>query len=329
MIKDEDVEFHTPSIDPMWAETNYFGFEIPEAGAHVGLYSLFRPNLGIVNSAIFANSRSVPAQTQIDFWDHRAYLPIGENKLSHFALPNGLEVENLSPNRLWKIRFDNEWLKIDVRFEGLMEPYDIHDPKMDPLARDHGTDLASADLWKGGHFDMTGAVTGVVELHGQRYDLDWLLTMDHSWGVRGEYQPGTMTWLQAHFSRDLAVHAIFQFDATTPLGQPLELDISHSYVMDHGEAVGVKAGTGRTIRDGVAQRELEIELVDVRDRVWKMRGVAKTGFPAEYWPGSSSPMAMLEWTMNGQTGYGTTTDFYDYHHYTGLYAGAAVPNTEH
>jgi hypothetical protein len=319
MIIDDDVEFHAPSADRMWAETNYFGFEVPQAGLHIGLYSLFRPNLDLVNSAIFANSRNVTGDWQIDYWDHRAYLPIGGQKLSHFKLDNGLEVKNLDPNRLWELRFTSEWLSVDVRFEALMPPYDIHDPSMDPMARDHGTDLASADLWKGGHFDMTGAVTGLVELRGRRHEVDWLLTMDHSWGVRGEYQPGTMTWLQAHFSRDLAVHAIFQFDPTVPLGEPLDLALSHSYIMDRGEAVGVKAGTGRTIRDGAAQREVEIELVDVRDRVWKLRGLAKTGFPCEYWPGSMSPMAMLEWEMNGQAGYGTTTDFYDYSHYTRLY----------
>ncbi|WP_022879440.1 hypothetical protein [Microbacterium sp. B19] len=323
MITDDDVEFHAPSPDPMRAETNYFGFEIPEAGTHIGLYSLFRPNLGIVNSAVFANSRMVPVQTAIDFWDHRAYLPLGENRLSDFSLANGLRVTCLDPNRRWELRFDSEWMTVDVQYSALMPPYDIHDRAMDPLARDGGNDLASGDLWKGGHFDMTGAVEGTVRLHGRSYAVDWLLTMDHSWGVRGEYQSGTMTWLQAHFSRDFAVHAIFQSDATTPPGEPLDLSISHSYVMDHGEAVGVKAGTGRTLREGLAQREVELELVDVRDRVWKLHGVAQTGFPAEYWPGSSSPMAMMRWTLDGEVGYGTTTDFYDYRHHVALQAQRA------
>lgn len=31
MIKDSDIEFHTPeNADYLWAETNYFGFSIPE-----------------------------------------------------------------------------------------------------------------------------------------------------------------------------------------------------------------------------------------------------------------------------------------------------------
>ena len=49
MITDEDAEFHAPTEpDPTWAETNFFGFYNAEERLNVGVYALFRPNLGVV-----------------------------------------------------------------------------------------------------------------------------------------------------------------------------------------------------------------------------------------------------------------------------------------
>ncbi len=43
MITAKDMYFHTPtSDDHYWAETNYFGFYIPEEAIHVNVYVLTR-----------------------------------------------------------------------------------------------------------------------------------------------------------------------------------------------------------------------------------------------------------------------------------------------
>ena len=47
MINDNDMYFHTPTSDHYsWAETNYFGFYIPEENILVGVYAQPRANLG-------------------------------------------------------------------------------------------------------------------------------------------------------------------------------------------------------------------------------------------------------------------------------------------
>jgi hypothetical protein len=321
MIQDKDAELHPAAAgDPLWAETNYFGFEIPEVPLHIGLYSLFRPNLGIVNSAIFANSRRVTSSWEADYWDHRAYLPLKpDQSLLAFELRNSLKVTCLEPNKVWDLHFDQPGLlSVDVRFEALMPPFDIHDPDMDPRAHRGGSDLSAGELW-GGHFDMTGAVTGVVVVRGVRHDVDWLSTMDHSWGHRDEYQPGVMTWLQAHVSRDLAVHGMFDFDPATPAGENLQLSLTHGYLLQGGTAIGLKDGTGITQRSGLYPDLITLDLVDAQDRPWHLEGESQTAFPAEYWPGSMSFMVLPRWSMNGKTGYGTSTDFYDYSHLPRLF----------
>jgi hypothetical protein len=131
---------------------------VPEVPLHIGLYSLFRPNLGVVNSAIFANSRRVTSSWETDYWDHRAYLPMKpDESLLGFEFRNSLKVTCLEPNKVWDLHFDQPgFLSVDVRFEALMPPFDIHDPDMDPRAGRGGSDLSAGELWAGGHFDMTG-----------------------------------------------------------------------------------------------------------------------------------------------------------------------------
>ena len=56
MITDVDAHLHKPNDDPAWAETNYFGFYVPERNLNCGVYALWRPNLGVVLSTICLNS---------------------------------------------------------------------------------------------------------------------------------------------------------------------------------------------------------------------------------------------------------------------------------
>lgn len=321
MITPSDAEFHPPTSDNrMWAETNYFGFEIPEVPLHIGLYALFRPNLGVVNSAVFVNSRRVTSAWEIDFWDSRAYLPLPKSKsLLDYTLDNGLSVTCSVPNKVWHLRYDNgEKLKIDVRYEALMDGFDIHDPEMDPRTKNTRGDLSGSAAYAG-HFDMTGKISGEVVLNGTRHKVDSMSTMDHSWGVREEKQLGTMTWLQAHFDHDLAVHAMFDFDPTIGPDQEFDAHLTHGYVMDHGRGIGLAEGTARISRTGMYAEKITLTLVDAQGRDWNLDGVAQTQFPCQFWPGSMAFMVLPRWQMGSAVGHGTSTDFLDLQHFTKLY----------
>ena len=99
MIKAEDAQFHAADADkPNWAETNYFGFYSAEANINVGVYALFRPNLGIVNSTISINSRRAMTPWHADYNDLQSHLPIPEPR-------NLLDYRRLifSNYRIWSI----------------------------------------------------------------------------------------------------------------------------------------------------------------------------------------------------------------------------------
>jgi len=130
MINESDAQFHETDGHPTWAETNYFGFHNADEHLNIGVYALFRPNLGIVSSTICMNSRKVITHWEADYCDMRASMPIPvPRNLLDYTLENGLHIHCVKPNQVWDIHYDDgENTRIDVRFEGLMPAFDIHDP---------------------------------------------------------------------------------------------------------------------------------------------------------------------------------------------------------
>lgn len=315
MIKDEDVEFHeTDRNEPTWAETNYFGFFNAEARLNVGVYGLFRPNLGIVGSTICINSGFANAPWEADFVDLRASLPQPES-LRHYKLLNGLEVECTRPNMDWKIKYDDrEGTLIDVEYKAIMLPFDIQDPGMDPMKAKAIAEAQKAGnfAWGtayNGHFDQSGEVKGRVVVRGKEFPIDCVSTMDHSWGPRPERGAPNMSWLHAHFSKDLAIHAIFSFD---PSRNGTDLALTHGYVAEKGEIYGLKEGTGVTARRIERYADtVELRLVDKDDREWRLTGKGLTTFPWMCWPNMIAFNVLAEWQCNGMTGHGEVMDFFE------------------
>jgi hypothetical protein len=312
VIQDDDAQFHSGGNDPTWAETNFFGFFNAEQRLNVGVYALFRQNLGVVGSTICMNSGRAVTPWEADFCDMRSHMQMPEpHDLLDYTLPNSLHVRCLAPNRTWHIAYDDaQGTRIDVTYEALMSAFDIHDPAMDPMC---GSQSAAGKFAWGtaynGHFDQTGAVKGVVAVRGREVPIDCVSTMDHSWGPRPERGKPNMSWLHAHFSRDLAFHGIFGFD---PQRNGEALWLAHGYVMEKGKVFGLKAGTGKVERPQERYPErIALELTDSADRVWKAEGRALTTFPWQCWPNMVSFNSLFEWDMNGQRGHGEVQDFFE------------------
>ena len=119
-----------------------------------------------------------------------------------------------------------------------------------------------------------------------------------------------MSWLHAHFSKDLAIHGIFGFDPARDNGR--ELWLTHGYVLDRGQVFGLKAGTGQTIRLQERYPEtVSLQLTDSADRRWTLNGRALTTFPWVYVPNNVSFNSLCEWTCDNLKGYGEVQDFYE------------------
>ena len=320
MIRPEDAQFHQPDkADASWAETNFFGFYNAEAHLNIGVYALFRTNLGVVTSTICMNSGRSITPWEADFSDLRAAIPIPPSRnLLDYTLSNGLSVHCTKPNMDWKIEYDDgDGTQIDVEYRSLMPPFDIHDPTMDPMAASKSVEGKFA--WGtayNGHFDQTGQVRGSVAIRGQRYPINCISTMDHSWGPRPERGAPNMSWLHAHFSKDLAIHAIFAFD---PAINARELALAHGYVLEHGQVFGLKAGRGKTVRkvDRYAA-SVELALTDSRGREWRLDAEGLTTFPWQCWANMVAFNVLARWRCGAQTGYGEIMDFFEVPQLTAL-----------
>ncbi len=322
MIQDVDAEFHPAEDDPTWAETNYFGFFNAEHHLNVGVYALFRPNLGIVGSTVCINSGRCVTPWESDFSDLRSSLPIPEPRsLLDYRLLNSLHVRCTDPNQTWLIHYDDgEGTAIDVTWDALMPAFDIHDPGMDPMCA-KATEATDAGKFAwgtayNGHFDQTGRVRGTVSVRGTSHAIDCVSTMDHSWGPRPERGKPNMSWLHAHFSEDLSMHAIFGFD---PMRNGTELWLAHGYVLDRGTVHGLKAGTGTVERHQERYPEsVELRVTDSSDRDFTLKGQALTTFPWQCWPNMVAFNSLAEWTIDGPdgadragTGHGEIMDFFE------------------
>ncbi|MDX6381962.1 MAG: hypothetical protein QOI57_2986 [Rubrobacteraceae bacterium] len=328
MITTQDAELHAPeSDDPTWAETNYFGFYVPELHLNGGVYALFRTNLGVVNTTVSLNSRKVEAPWQAEHWESQVHVPIPDNRsLLDYQLANGLSVRCREPNKLWDVDYDDgDGTEIHFRYTALMEPFDIHDPEQDPMvaAEREGSDFAWGTAYNG-HFDQTGHIEGEIVLNGARHALDCVSTMDHSWGPRPERAHTPMSWLHAHFSRDLAIHAIFTYDPDVAPDGTSALQLTHGYVLEDGEVHGLKAGEGESTRSGMFPMTTRLRVVDRRDREWVLDGSAKTTFPWQAWPGVVAFNVLHEWRCEDRTGFGEVMDFLGLGQITAIYNGRAA-----
>ena len=323
MIKPEDASLHPPtSDDPTWAETNFFGFYVPEINLNCGVYALFRPNLGVALSTVCLNSRRAYTHWDADYCDMQVHLPMGPDfDLLDYRLPNGLSVRALEPNMAYEVEYDGgDDTSLHFSYRSLMPAFDIHDPDQSPMAADkaEGADFSWGTAYNG-HFDQTGVFEGEVVLYGRRLPFRCVSTWDHSWGPRGERHAHEMSWLHAHFSDDLAIHGIFDFD-TADGGRTLSL--SHGYVLDHGEVYGLQAGTGTTSRHGHFPEQKTLEVTDRRGQTFSLRGEAMTAFPWLAWPNVIGFNALMRWAdADGRPAIGETQDFYGLQAITSLQAG--------
>jgi len=299
MITENDVmEFHLPADgDPLWAETNFFGFNIPEEQINVGIYFLSRPTLGVALASVQVIQGFPRHCIEALYYDEHAHLQLPE-KNGDYSLANGLSVKAVNPPMdyllTYKGKNDTEF---HVEYEGLMPPYDITDPEMDPNA--------PKEKPIKGHFDQTGHFKGALKVKGKSYKIDSVSTMDHSWGPRSEADYGSASWFHVSFGRDLTIHCIFAFD---PMSPGVLDPFAHGYVLEDGKVYGLKSGKATSTRDGLMQLGLNVEVTDVRGRSYHFTGSAMTGFPWMCWPNTCDFVTLMEWNMGGRIGYGECQD---------------------
>lgn len=239
MITDKDIAYHTPAdVTHDWAETTYFHFFVPEARVMAWVYLVARPGVGamVCDVQVMGDlSTNILDNWYADVQQHLKLPP----RFDQFELPNGLafKAHNIRDYRLDYVGVNDTELHVDVK--GIMEPYDINDPSMDPLAvadPHANTDSTGFGRAYAAHFDMAARVTGTLRVRGRDYAVNCVAQMDHSWGQRSERGMKPMIWINAHFDDGYVVHGIFSYD---PLAAPDKRYIfRHGYALEDGRVRG-------------------------------------------------------------------------------------------
>ena len=301
MITDKDIDFHPtdPSIHN-WAETNYFAFFNAEQRIFGHLQALFRPNLGVVMTEVRMWKGLVERSHDALYVANHHHLPTAPS-LRSYSLLSGLSVTAHS-TRDYRVDYvGTDDTEIHLDFRGIMEPYDIADPDMDPVTRkqmDGGFVLGEAYR---GHWDMHARVTGEVRCRGAVIPIDCVQVMDHSWGPRTEVELPGMMWLGAYFpDTDTAVHGFFPGDPDNSD----ELDLAHGYVCRGGKVTGLVSAKLVLSRLNYLPIAAEWHCVDANGEEFSLYGASIAGGPWPVYPSVDVGITLKRWTMGGAVGHG-------------------------
>lgn len=301
MITAEDVRHHTPpDVAYDWAETRFFSVYLPEPNITAWVYNVARPGVGAFVCDVEAINTVSANPLDAIYFDFRQHLPMPA-ELHRYDLPNGYSLEAVNPPRDYRIRYTGNGVNADTSLDwlvtGLMDPYDISDPNMDPLATGDPEHSGFGQAYAN-HFDMTVHVTGTTKIRGREFDTDCISVMDHSWGPRNEHLMRPMGWINACFGPDYVVHTIWS--------RALDTDgwdgfgFAHGYALIDGRVRGLKSGRLRAVRGhGQMPVSYEMAVVDVDDREHVLRGEPVTQHHWACYSNSYVPFSQIRWTASG------------------------------
>ena len=301
MITDRDIDFH-PADKAIhdWAETNYFAFFNAERRICGHLQALFRPNLGVVMTDVRIWRGLVDRTSDTLYIANHHHQPSAPS-LRSYSLFSGLSVTAHSPRdyRVDYVGTDDTEIHFDV--SGIMEPYDIADPEMDPVTRAQMSGgFVLGEAYRG-HWDMHAHVKGEIRCRGEIIPVDCVQVMDHSWGPRTEVELPGMMWLGAYFPEiDTAVHAFFPAD---PCNSD-ELDLAHGYVCRGGKVTGLMAGKLILSRLNFLPIAAEWHCRDAAGESWSLYGGSIAGGPWPVYPSVDVGITLMRWTLGGAVGHG-------------------------
>lgn len=303
-IEAQDEFLHPPAETGHFSasETSYFGFSVPERKINGEIYVWFHPALKMMSASVYIWTGLRPTTLSCDYINHHHFLPFPENGIADYCIDAlNLKIRVIEPLKSVQIDFADKTR--DVSFSCLQEAI------MPPGVRPGGY-----------HFTQAMKVTGWLNLYGERITLDGYFSRDHSWGKERREDPlplPPLSWMVGIFNDDFAFHALAHDDpamkpewtAAFPDIQPGR-NLLWGYIWKDRELVSVASVRKLTQReaDGLAPKSVELELTDVRNRVFHIRGTVQARMPWQTWQNMNTYFCQTRWECEGQIGYGDLQD---------------------
>jgi hypothetical protein len=290
----DDDTLHPPpaTADEWWTETFWFTFAVPESRLFGNLYLYFRPLHNAMGGgmSIFDDTGSEP--WTIPFQSHQHHLPLPTGlDMRHAGLRSGIFVRQLEPNRSFAFGIHNAEVDADLRFDAFAEPLITVPKPRPPFTGAH-------------HVDQPGHVTGTLELHGNRHEVDALLMRDRSWGRRADLR-GVKAGYDYAFASQMDGFLGLSMDG----GQDR---VVMGFVLRDGQLSRAAGGRRHVVRDEDGMpKSIDIEVTDELGRNVSAHGEALTRYTNLIYPSMLVHQSLVRWEYDGHVAYAEDQDVWD------------------
>jgi hypothetical protein len=283
-LSPEDDFFHAPTTDERWwSETYWFSFDDPVHDISGTFYPLLRKNLDIASLTV-----AIWSPGQSTTWSapyHRSHWHLRPPDFAgNYMEIEGLSYEVLEPLQAYRVKYaDADVFSTDLSVRGIAENF---------------VPIATPDR---GHWDQATRLTGWLELHGKRIDIDCFGMRDRSWGPRLDDVSARATYLYG-INADSSFLLVTQMTGEAPF--------TMGYLDRDGQRGAILAA------DVSAQRDEDHRVTSVRISAKDEHGreLATQGTPRNHMAKQASPgyfawMSMIDWDIDEPT-YGQFQDVY-------------------
>lgn len=276
--------------EPAWTETLWFAFMVPERRLLGYVYPAFRPNLGLQFGGVKINFGDTELPWEIPVYDWTNFAPLESGTdLRQFTTAGGVTVERLAPGGHYRLRYDTQDCRFDLRFDGIMQPM--------------VSDRATGAFVSNGHIDQPGRVHGKLVLHGETIAVDCLAMRDRGWGPRKEGRQVQMGYMYAVASPTSA------FLTVSGTGRSGIDKVIGGFLMRDGVWSRLVSGERRVVRDrGGRSAELAVTATDELGREFTATGKVASRFMSQSYASMLCWAALVEWQFDGATVWGEDQD---------------------
>jgi hypothetical protein len=281
----DDRHHEVADPHPLWTETTWWGFLVPERAIGGMIYTLFRPNLGVASLQVSVWDADAVEPWRVPYHREQWHLPFPDTDLDDTEV-GGLRIKVVEPLRRYELGYrDGEALELDLAYEAVS----THAP------------LAEHEA---GHVDQLCRVTGRLTLSGDVVDVDALAVRDRSWYVRDDTRS-----LQAGYVYGAAADDHHFLAFTHPEGDDPESPVVGGYLVRDGELAALTGGTRTVVRRRRGHPdEVNVVAIDARGRTVEVAGRVSASLASQSTPGMFAWMSIVDWTIDGRPGHGEDHD---------------------
>jgi hypothetical protein len=281
--------FHPPAQDhPLWSETSWYAFCVPERRLAGSVYPLFRRNQGTCSLGVHVWDDSAHEPWRARYSRCLWHLPFPAGDLDACALA-GLELTCEEPLSRYRVRYrDEPRLALDLTYQGLFPPHEVG------VAAGHG------------HLDQPCRVTGTLRLHGEAIAVDGFDMRDRSWHVRDDLRT-----TRAGYSYGIA-GAGRAFLAMS-MGGDTDAKVVAGFVWQDGVKSDVAGGTRRVVaRDPVHgyPTRVALEIADREGRRLAAEGTCRSRLANQATPGMFAWLSLTDWQSEQGAAIGEDQDIW-------------------